>query len=106
MGAPSIVEGAESSNAAEFGMLAVADEYQGKSLGNFLITAAESYARAKGCKSIRCELLSPKEWEHPMKVRLDAWYRGLGYVKQEEDRFDVKMPKKNPSRQFSMGQPR
>jgi len=71
----------------EFGMLAVASGYQGKGLGLMLVQAAEAHAVAFGLTSLCLELMSPSLFEHPEKVRLDKWYRRLGYVNDEIDRF-------------------
>lgn len=38
---------------------------------------------------MRCELLSPTWFSHPMKVRLHAWYQRLGYVPDGVDHWET-----------------
>jgi len=74
---------------AQFGMLVVSEAHRGKRFGNFLIEACEQYAKADGCAAIRCEVLSPRDWVHPLKVRLHEYYQRLGYRRQDGDFFEA-----------------
>lgn len=75
---------------AEFGMFAVQENYHNLGLGTFLISAAEERAKASGCKSLQCEVLSPSKFEHDIKARLSVWYQKLGYKKEIEKDEDGK----------------
>lgn len=65
--------------ASEFGMLAVSPAHQGAGVGRALIGYAEHRGRDEGSRVMRLELLVPREWRHPSKEFLAAWYGGLGY---------------------------
>lgn len=64
---------------AEFGMLVTAPEYRGQGLGLHLIKFAEDWARRRGCRTMQLELLTPRDWVHPVKETLHDWYGRLGY---------------------------
>ena len=80
----------------ELGMLAAKDEFCGKGLGNGLISQAEARAKHNGCTNMRLELLTPRDWEHPVKVILDKWYTKVGYVKGDTEDFDKSYPHISP----------
>src|SRR5262249_40462833 len=61
----------------ELGLLSAARD--GSGVGRELIAKAEDWARARGKRRMRLQLLVPKQGEHPFKVRLDGWYQRLGY---------------------------
>ncbi len=67
---------------AEFGILVVDFSVRSLGIGLNLIKAAEKWAMDKGCKIMQLNLLTPKEWPHPKKEFLKAWYERLGYVLQ------------------------
>lgn len=69
----------------ELGLLTAAR--QGSGIGRELIAAAEDWARERGKTRMRLQLLVPKQGEHPFKVRLDGWYRRLGYEPREREDF-------------------
>ncbi|CAD7936872.1 unnamed protein product [Amoebophrya sp. A120] len=91
---------------AEFGMLALRSDYrqQGrgmefqsdpvparpKGLARALVSAAEEYAKERrpGLQLMRCELLEPADYEHPVKRRLHSWYTSMGYLPQPGDCFE------------------
>jgi GNAT superfamily N-acetyltransferase len=64
---------------SEFGILAGDPERRGVGIGTALVAFAESRSRDRGMRAIQAELLVPREFDHPSKVFLDAWYRRLGY---------------------------
>ena len=64
---------------SEFGILAGAPDRRGAGIGTALIAFAEATSRERGRRAMRLELLVPREFDHPSKVFLDAWYRRLGY---------------------------
>ena len=77
---------------AELGMLSVSITKQG--LGNLLISACETKATNDGCVILRLELLTPKNWIHPVKKWLEIWYTSdkLRFVKGEKEDFDSLYP--------------
>jgi GNAT superfamily N-acetyltransferase len=81
-----------SEDASEFGMLLSAPERRGIGVGRALLDFAERYSRELGLRAIRLELLVPREWSHPSKEFLDAWYRRSGYGVIRTDRIDDNYP--------------
>ena len=63
----------------EFGMLAAAPEQRGTGIGRALVAFAEQHSRDRGLRAMQLELLVPREWRHPGKELLRAWYSRLGY---------------------------
>jgi GNAT superfamily N-acetyltransferase len=72
------VEGIDE-KAAEFGMLAADLEHRGAGIGRELVRFAEDRSRGAGFATMRLELLVPREWAHPSKEFLAAWYTRMGY---------------------------
>jgi GNAT superfamily N-acetyltransferase len=64
---------------SEFGILAGAPDRRGAGIGTALIAFAEATSRERGRRAMRLQLLVPREFDHPSKVFLDAWYRRIGY---------------------------
>src|SRR5262249_50751342 len=62
----------------ELGMLASASEHRGAGVGRALVAFAEERCRERGLRAIQLELLVPREWRHPGKEQLRAWYGRLG----------------------------
>ena len=63
----------------EFGMLAADPAYRGVGVGRELLRFAEEKCRADGVATMQLELLVPRDWTHPTKEFLDAWYTRIGY---------------------------
>ena len=63
----------------EFGMLAASPELRGIGIGSALVAFAERRCADRGLRTMQLELLVPRRFAHPSKVRLDRWYRRLGY---------------------------
>jgi GNAT superfamily N-acetyltransferase len=61
----------------EFGMLAADPARRGEGIGRALVAFAERHCAPLG--TMQLELLVPRDWIHPSKALLDAWYRRLGY---------------------------
>jgi len=61
----------------EFGMLAADPARRGEGIGRALVAFAERHCAPLG--TMQLELLVPRDWVHPSKAFLDAWYRRLGY---------------------------
>jgi GNAT superfamily N-acetyltransferase len=64
---------------SEFGILAGDPHRRGVGIGTALVDFAESRSRERGMRAMQAELLVPREFDHPSKMFLDAWYRRLGY---------------------------
>ena len=64
----------------EFGMLTAHPAHRGLGIGRELMHFAERTSRAAGCASRQLELLVPREWTHPVKAFLAAWYTRSGYA--------------------------
>jgi GNAT superfamily N-acetyltransferase len=62
---------------AELGLLTAAR--LGSGVGGELIASAERWARERGLRRMRLQLLVPRAGAHPFKRRLHDWYTRLGY---------------------------
>jgi GNAT superfamily N-acetyltransferase len=65
--------------AAEFGMLAADLAHRGAGIGRELVRFAERRSRDGGFATMQLELLVPRDWSHPAKEFLAAWYTRMGY---------------------------
>ena len=74
------VESDEKNKVGQFGMLVVDPTYRGKKIANALVSECESWAKQRGCKTIKLGNSSPKDAELPQKAFLDGWYKRLGYT--------------------------
>jgi GNAT superfamily N-acetyltransferase len=63
----------------EFGMLTADPAHRGVGIGRELVRFAERKCRAEGLHTMLLELLVPREWSHPGKEFLAAWYTRIGY---------------------------
>jgi GNAT superfamily N-acetyltransferase len=63
----------------EFGMLAADPAHRGVGVGRKLVAFAERTCRADGLATMQLELLVPRQWTHPTKEFLAAWYTRSGY---------------------------
>ena len=80
----------------EFGMLVADPAHRGLGVGRELIRFAERKCRADGLGTMQLELLVPREWSHPMKEFLDAWYTRIGYRVARTGKFDQAYPNLAP----------
>ena len=64
---------------SEFGILVAAPEERGIGIGRALVDFAEHESRDRGLRAMQLELLVPREWSHPSKEFLKAWYGRCGY---------------------------
>ena len=63
----------------EFAMLSTDPAHRGLGIGRELIRFAERRCRSRGLHTMQLELLVPRDWTHPTKEFLDAWYTRIGY---------------------------
>jgi GNAT superfamily N-acetyltransferase len=68
-----------SDDTGEFGILVAAPDQRGTGVGRALIDFAEQRCRELGLRAIQLELLVPRDWTHPSKEFLKAWYGRRGY---------------------------
>lgn len=80
----------------EFGMLASDPAYRGIGVGRELVHFAEQNAREEGIRSMQLELLVPREWSHPAKEFLAAWYTRTGYRTVRTGSIDEAYPNLAP----------
>ena len=64
----------------EFGMLAGDPARRGVGIGRDLVEFAEARSRERGLPTMQLELLVPRDWTHPSKEFLHAWYTRIGYT--------------------------
>jgi ribosomal protein S18 acetylase RimI-like enzyme len=76
----------------EFGMLAADPERRGLGVGRELVRFAERKSTAEGVRSMQLELLVPRDWTHPTKVFLAAWYTRIGYRVARRGAIDEAYP--------------
>ena len=60
-------------------MLVAAPEQRGTGIGRALVAFAEQRSRERGLRAMQLELLVPRDWRHPSKEFLKAWYGRIGY---------------------------
>jgi GNAT superfamily N-acetyltransferase len=63
----------------EFGMLVANPAHRGEGVGRKLVRFAEEQSRQRGLAVMQLELLVPRDWSHPNKEFLHAWYTRIGY---------------------------
>ena len=80
----------------EFGMLVTHPARRGDGVGRRLIDFAEEVARKRGAVIMQLELLQPRDWSHPTKEFLDAWYTRLGYMPVRTGSIDESYPHLSP----------
>ena len=60
-------------------MLVVDPAYRGKKIANALVRECETWAKQRGCRTMKLGNSGPKDNQLPQKDFLDGWYRRLGY---------------------------
>jgi ribosomal protein S18 acetylase RimI-like enzyme len=63
----------------EFGMLAADPAHRGMGIGRELVRFAEHRSSEQGLDTMQLEILVPRQWNHPSKEFLKAWYPRIGY---------------------------
>ena len=74
---------------AELGMLVADPNLRGTGIGRALVQAAEQWGRTCGCTTMQLELLTPKNWTHPVKEFLRTWYTRIGYTPIKTEDFST-----------------
>ena len=80
----------------EFGMLVADLKQRGSGIGSALVDRAENWARDMACHTMRLELLTPRNWNHPSKEFLKMWYSRIGYKPQATEPFEILHPELVP----------
>ena len=80
----------------EFGMLVADPDRRGVGVGRDLITFAEELSRQRGLTVMELEVLVPRDWKHPTKEFLHAWYTRIGYQPVRSGTIDERYPKLAP----------
>lgn len=80
----------------EFGMLVADPAHRGKGIGRELVLFAEELSRRRGLGVMQLELLVPREWAHPTKEFLRAWYTRIGYRPVRSGTIDESYPQLAP----------
>ncbi|KAI1386078.1 uncharacterized protein F4822DRAFT_408874, partial [Hypoxylon trugodes] len=84
----------------ELGLFAVSLDQRGRGFGRDLLVFAENWCRdnlgGPGVAISQVDLLVPTHFEHPFKVRLNAWYSKLGYQLVGRQDFAVEYPSLAP----------
>ncbi|NMO53280.1 GNAT family N-acetyltransferase [Actinoplanes sp. TBRC 11911] len=86
----------EAGDFGEFGMLVADPGRRNTGIGRDLVAFAEQWARDQGLTRMQLELLVPREWQHPVKEFLRAWYTRLGYRLVRTGRLEEGYPHLQP----------
>jgi GNAT superfamily N-acetyltransferase len=81
-----------SDDTSEFGILVAAPDQRGTGVGRALLDFVERHSRERGLRAVQLELLVPREWSHPSKEFLKAWYGRCGYRIIRTGRIDDAYP--------------
>ena len=84
------------SGAGELGMLVADPDRRSEGIGRDLVGFAEGLTRQRGLAVMQLELLVPREWTHPTKEFLNAWYTRIGYRPVRTGRIDASYPQLAP----------
>ncbi len=76
----------------ELGMLVADPDRRGVGIGRDLIAFAEALSRQRGHVVMELEVLVPREWKHPTKEFLHAWYTRIGYRPVRSGTIDERYP--------------
>lgn len=80
----------------ELGMLVADPVRRGAGIGRDLVDFAEELARREGRTVMQLEVLVPREWTHPVKEFLHAWYTRIGYSPVHAGTIDETYPQLEP----------
>jgi GNAT superfamily N-acetyltransferase len=80
----------------EFGVLVADPDHRSEGIGQKLVAFAEETCRRRGLRVMQLELLVPREWKHPSKEFLHAWYTRIGYRPVRSGTIDESYPRLAP----------
>jgi GNAT superfamily N-acetyltransferase len=80
----------------EFGMLVADPAHRGRGVGRELVRFAERWSREHGLDTMQLEILTPRQWSHPSKEFLKAWYTRIGYRPVRTGQFEESYPELAP----------
>jgi GNAT superfamily N-acetyltransferase len=80
----------------EFGVLVADPAHRSEGIGRELVVFAEELCRQRGLGVVQLELLVPREWKHPTKEFLNAWYIRIGYRPVRSGTIDESYPRLAP----------
>ena len=74
-------------------MLVADPAHRGTGVGRELIRYAERWSRERGLGTMQLEVLVPRQWSHPSKEFLKAWYTRLGYRPVRTGQVEENIPR-------------
>jgi GNAT superfamily N-acetyltransferase len=80
----------------EFGQLVADPARRGEGIGRELVGFAEELSRRRGRGVMQLEVLMPRDWTHPVKEFLHAWYTRIGYRPVRRGTIDERYPQLAP----------
>jgi GNAT superfamily N-acetyltransferase len=81
---------------SELGMLAAAPDQRGTGIGRALLDFAEEVSRGRGMRTMRLELLVPRDGTHPTKEVLKVLYGRRGYRLRRTEPVEGSYPQLAP----------
>jgi Acetyltransferase (GNAT) family len=70
--------------------------HRGTGVGRELVRFAERWGREQGMDTMQLEVLVPRQWAHPSKEFLKAWYTRVGYRPVRTGQFEESYPELAP----------
>jgi GNAT superfamily N-acetyltransferase len=80
----------------ELGMLVADPAHRGTGVGRELVRFAERWSREQGLGTMQLEVLVPRQWSHPSKEFLKAWYSRVGYRPVRTGQIEESYPELAP----------
>jgi GNAT superfamily N-acetyltransferase len=80
---------------SELGMLVADPAHRGRGVGRELVWFAERWSREQGL-DMQLEVLVPRQWSHPSKEFLKAWYPRIGYRPVRTGQLEESYPELAP----------
>jgi ribosomal protein S18 acetylase RimI-like enzyme len=77
-------------------MLVADPAHRRQGVGRELIGFAERWSQAQGLDTMQLELLVPRQWRHPTKEFLKAWYTRIGYHQVRSGLIEESYPELAP----------
>jgi ribosomal protein S18 acetylase RimI-like enzyme len=77
-------------------MLVADPAHRGTGVGRELVRFAERWSRKQGLSTMQLEVLVPRQWSHPGKESLKAWYTRVGYRQVRTGQIEESYPERAP----------